>query len=142
MTFNTSIDFSQTITSLVLANTPLFLVRKLVKDPAVQKLFHEVGPEIILSQLKTAVEKEPQDISEKAIIYASLIALSFSKDIKFLLAASKLSAPHLDWFEYIAVELLARYKSTAVHVLDASFGHTLNNQGSRSSTPSTRLIIS
>lgn len=141
MMLDNNIDFDQTVNSLILANTPLFLVRKLTRDSAVRRLLDEAGPEKILEQLRKATKTEPKDILEKAIIYAHLVALSLTDDVTYLQQASELSASHLEWFNFIAKELLARYRPTTFSVLTTPPSNFEQEHNFRVSNPSTRLII-
>jgi hypothetical protein len=106
MKTRSAIDLTQAEISFGLANAPLFLTRRLQSDPAVQQLSRELSGSKILSALRRLVGRKPKSIRIAAKAYAYLVALWFNQDPQYLEKSSKLDAPHLDWFEYIARVLL------------------------------------
>jgi hypothetical protein len=110
----TRIDLSQAETSFGLANAPLFLTRRLQSDPAVQQLSRELSGPQLLSALRRLVRSKPKSIRTAAKTYAYLVALWFNPDPRYLQEAGKLTAPHLDWYEYIARVLVQTKSPTTI----------------------------
>lgn len=106
-------DFDLVEASRVLgvANTPLFLVRKLQADAEIRAISEEVSGEQILEGLAMALSQEPATPVEAVRPYAYLVALWFKPVPVYLKDAAKLSpaAEHWRWFEYISSVLIETY---------------------------------
>lgn len=88
------------------ANTPLFLLRKLREDANIRSVSDEFTGADIVDLLRQALREEPKSPLEAVRPYALLVALSFKPSCEFLQEAARLPAPFADWFPYIA-EVLA-----------------------------------
>lgn len=103
------LDLSQASHIYGVANTPLFLVRKLQADPAVRAAGETCNAEEILAALRAAVSAEPVNSADAVRPYALLMALWFKPEIGDLKEAAKISAPAYRWFAYIAELLIQTF---------------------------------
>src|SRR5882724_11742419 len=96
------VDFSQASHAYAVANTPLFLIRKLQQDPVVHEVSRSFSGEEILEELRRAVEHEPRGLVEYVRPYVYLAALSRQQQGVYLKTAGQLTnAAKWDWFEYM-----------------------------------------
>jgi hypothetical protein len=104
-------DFDLTQPSLIfqLANTPLFLARKLHADPEVRAIADNCSTEEILAALKTSISAESTTAVEAVRPYVLLVALWFKPDIDGLQEAVGMSAPDLNWYTYIGNALMISF---------------------------------
>lgn len=98
--------------SFAVANTPLFLLRKLRGDPAVIELARNFSASDILRALKKSIRKRPHSLSDSVRPYVYLIALSIVGDAAELKEASTLAAPDADWFSYLANFIFVTHRPT------------------------------
>ena len=116
MTFD-QIDLSEAERVFAVANTPLFLLRKLRADRGVQDIHANfTGPQI-LKALKSAIRKKPTTLDAATRPYAYLVALSMNTEVSYLKQAAELSVPHFDWFEYIANVLVKTRRPTSMQTI-------------------------
>lgn len=106
MTAITSVNLSNAEAAYTVANTPLFLVRKLRSDPAVMQIAQKNAGENLFADLVQALGKEPKSLSEYVAPYALVIALSQQQNQNFLRRALSLSSPYHHWFSYITNHLV------------------------------------
>ena len=104
-----TINFAEAYASYAVANTPLFLVRKLRDDDAVREVSRQLTSDEILQALKLSIEHRPLDIDSTIRPYVLLVALYMKPTIDGLVEAKELSAPHWRWFAQIRDHLLATY---------------------------------
>src|SRR5436309_2500197 len=102
------INFRQAQGSFLIANTPIFLLRKLQADAAVQRLAASMTGEQLLAGLRTVSATEPQTLEQAVLPYIFLVALSFRMDEPALLRRATLVTPHSAhrWFDYIRTILI------------------------------------
>jgi hypothetical protein len=100
-------NYRNAASALLLANTPLFLLRKLRSDPVVAAIVHDLTEDEIIRGLRTAAKEKPNDILEAVRPYVYLVALSLKGNAGSLKQAADIQAPHADWFSYIANSLLS-----------------------------------
>jgi cytochrome c-type biogenesis protein CcmH/NrfG len=110
-------DFPGAESVFAIANTPLFLVRKLRADPAVQELARENTEEEILSALRAAVRNEPQSARDYVVPYVYLIALAIKNNTAALRKAIEIRPPYADWYDYIANYLVQSSTPTVRNTL-------------------------
>ena len=102
------------------ANTPLYLLRKLRAETGVQLLGSAFGADEVFEALNIAVLQPPQTLQDLVRPYVYLIALSLNRDKSYLERAAKLTAPHHHWFQYIGNVLIKEYQVTGVSKLTAT----------------------
>ncbi len=127
--------------AFAVANTPLFLLRKLRSDPAVLEISQTVPPGTIFAALKDSLRRSPKTLSDAVQPYVYLVALSLTRDLQGLKEAAQLEAPYADWFAYIAKVLVDTYQPTVLETIQVpntviSFGTT-----SKSSAPTAQQTI-
>jgi hypothetical protein len=93
------------------ANTPLFLLRKLRFDPVVQELSRRFTGQELLQALRASVIENPSDLAEAVRPYVYLTALSLMPSDEALRETSSICAPFYDWLEYIRDYLIETYSS-------------------------------
>lgn len=104
-------DFDLTQASQIygIANTPLFLIRKLQSDATIKELADSLpGPDIVTA-IGAAISKRPANPVEAVLPYALLVALWFKPQIDDLQQAAKFSAPGFSWFQFIANVLMEKF---------------------------------
>ena len=95
------------------ANTPLYLVRKLKADPAVQAISRIVKPDQILMELERTAGKNPTNLREAVVPFICLVALQMQPSDDFLLRTTKIIPSHgADWFRTIRQVLLETFTPT------------------------------
>jgi hypothetical protein len=110
-------DLQQAQANFAVANTPLFLVRKLQEDPAVRLLARQVNPNLLLEELRKSVQKRPETLRESVIPYVCLVALWFNNDATFLENAVSVKPAYSDdWFDYIRSVLIKTFRPTHTYV--------------------------
>ena len=119
MTSLNALSLDQAEASFAIANTPLFLLRKLQSDPAVQEIVKSgVDGSTILRALKRAIRSKPRTLHAAVRPFVYLVALSFNREVSYLKDASELDAQYHDWFGYIARVLVETYRLTSVETVD------------------------
>jgi hypothetical protein len=118
MTVN-DFDLTEAIRILGIANTPLFLVRKLQADPVVREISEVCSSEDILAALRNSTGNEPASAEEEVLPYVLLVALWFKPEISGLEQAAGLSAETLNWYTYIADALLSSFSLVSVQSVQA-----------------------
>lgn len=118
MTSLDNISLERAEASFAVANTPLFLLRRLQSDSAVQDITNSgIGGSTILRALKKAIRLKPRTLHDAVRPYVYLVALSQNRDVSYLEEASRLDAQHFDWFGYIASVLMETYRPTSVETV-------------------------
>lgn len=103
------IDLKEAEAAMAVANTPLFLLRKLRVDPSVHALPRKFEGNALLTALKDALQKEPQTLREMVAPYAYLVALSMFATMSYVKEVATLKAPFTPWYSHIAEVLLKTY---------------------------------
>jgi hypothetical protein len=91
----------------IIANTPLFLLRNLLSDPAVAGVAHDTPSADILAELQRATARKPSTLTDKVLPFILLTALAIKGDVHRLAQTAHLrpdAKPH--WFSYLASVLL------------------------------------
>jgi hypothetical protein len=118
MTALTPITLNEAQAAVAVANTPLFLVRRLRENPALRRAHVMHGAEKIFAALQTVLPNKPSDLTAATEAYFYLVALSLDDDKSWLRRALALSAPHIKWFSDIAEYLVETAKPTVAKTLD------------------------
>lgn len=113
MTQPDQIDLRTAEAAFAVANTPLFLMRKLRSDPAVALLARNRRGEELLALLRQIAGQVPRDPREAVLPYIYLVALSLKQDLSHLREAAGIAQPHADWYEYIGKYLVQSTLPTA-----------------------------
>jgi len=121
------------------ANTPLFVVRKLQEDPSVQTLGRESSGEDILRFLEVVTRARPENPVEAVTPYALLVALWFKPEARYLHDAARIPAPFHPWYSYIADALISTF-SPIKHQAITVPGQLSNPSISPASATPTRSI--
>jgi hypothetical protein len=96
------------------ANTPLFLVRKLQEDPVVKTISDTLTGVEILRELEQAVSHRPDNLLQAVLPYVCLVALWMKPDAAFLRGATKIKPVQNDeWFKIVRQALIQTYRPTA-----------------------------
>jgi hypothetical protein len=109
------IDLTEATQAFAVANTPLFLVRKLRADEAVRSLARELGEQELLEGLRLSIAEQPRDLTSAVRPYALLVALSLKLQADGIKKAAEISAPNWEWFDYIS-----NYLSTSFHPVQST----------------------
>lgn len=102
------VDLSGAIAIFAVANTPLFLARRLQSESVVHELVYSFDGEMILSALKDSIQNKPRNLEEEVFPYVLLVSLFFKGDA-LLEAAMKMEARNHPWFSYLAKVLRKKY---------------------------------
>lgn len=107
------INLASASLTLAVANTPLFLLRKLRADPSVHEIAASFGGDEILAELSRLACSEPRDVIDYVRPYAFLVSLSMLPSIDYLKrVASIKGTDRWEWFSYIHRVLLDTYIPT------------------------------
>ena len=104
-----AIDLTEATQAFAVANTPLFLVRKLRADEAVRSLAREFGEQELLEGLRLSIAEQPTDLTSAVRPYAFLVALSLKLQADGIKKAAEISAPNWEWFDYISNYLITSF---------------------------------
>jgi len=143
MTKIADIDLTLAERDFTVANTPLFLLRRLQRDSAVRRISESMTTEEILSYIRDYVTKEPATVREAVLPYACLVALSIKPDI-FGLKNATLIVPHAwhRWFNYMRTVLvqLSQHISRAEFKVPVGGTTNLSTANSDATSPKTMLL--
>jgi hypothetical protein len=116
MTSPSQLNTSSAEMTFVVANTPLFLLRKLRSDPVVVEMSTSIPAAQIFKALQKSIRRKPKTIKDSVRPYVYLVALSLLRDQSYLRQAATLSAPHAEWFTYLA-KILTKTNTPTSNVL-------------------------
>lgn len=97
-----NVDLKAAEGDFAVANTPLFLLRKLRMDESVQRLAHTTPSTKLLRLLSDTLKVRPRSLRASVVPYVCLVALSLRGDFVALRKASKFRAPYSPWYKYLA----------------------------------------
>lgn len=135
------IDLSIAEGVFAVSNTPLFLIRKLRANPAVQEIGLTFDGHDILQALKASAGVKPATLTEAVRPYAYLVALSLNRDISYLKEAAKIPAKHFDWFQYVVNVLIETYRPTSFQKIHAPGQLIMPQTSSKPDASVSRRII-
>jgi hypothetical protein len=107
------VDLSEAEMSLAVANSPLFLLRKLRTDPAIKRISDAVTSAQLVAYLRSILKRKPNTLRASVLPYACVVALAMRNSDTELQVAAKLDAPFAAWFKYIANVLIETGRSTS-----------------------------
>src|SRR6516164_770353 len=102
-------DLTQASESYLLANTPLFLIRRLQSDPVVHHLSRSFSSTEILDTLKISLESDPVSLEEAVWPYVLVTALFLNGNFVDLQEAAGLTSAKFKWYGWVAATLLANW---------------------------------
>lgn len=109
------------VEAYAVANTPLYLIRKLRETEEVGELVRTKSGDQIFELLRQATAKHPVEPMDYVAPYMCLVALSMKSDDNYLKAAGALpNTANWDWFDYIRQVLIEATIPTERVVLAAS----------------------
>lgn len=112
------VELKQVSRAFAVANTPLFLLRKLREDEAVREISKDFSGDEILERLKELLQREPETLRDHVAPYAYLVALAQKPDDRHLRMAALIpDPPKWGWFDYIRRVLLETYSPTKQSVI-------------------------
>jgi hypothetical protein len=124
---------------LAVANTHVFLARRLKENVEAQRLARTYTPQQILGALRDVVSRTPTSVSEVAEPFIYLAALCHVDDLRYLREVATIDAPHLKWFKESA-QLLVEM-TTPVNTISATFKPRIGGKTqSKSSNVSTSAV--
>jgi hypothetical protein len=91
---------------VAVANTPIFLARRLREDSAVKTAHQIHGANAIFAALESISKKKPATLADVAEAYLYLVALSFDNELSWLRRARAISNPYIKWYGSVADYLL------------------------------------
>ena len=136
-------DFDLTEASRIyaVANTPLFLVRKLQADPAVKAICDACAGQQIVEALRATIMVEPANSVEAVRPYAFLVALWFKPEVEHLQAAATFQTSIYNWYQYVAQVLVETFSPVQRQVIEVPGIVRTQSASAGSSTPTTGVII-
>jgi hypothetical protein len=144
MTTLDPIDLREAEKSVAVANTPIFLARRLRENPALQRALKLHGAEKIFGALGIISVRKPSDLKQATEVYFYLVALSLDNDASWLHRARALPSPYIKWFGEIADYLISTTKPTfiaSVGRIETPKNLIINPEQPRNPTANTSLLI-
>jgi hypothetical protein len=104
--------------AFAVANTPLFLLRKLQSDQNIASWADQEKDAVnVYKCIESALKIVPNTFREAVLPYALLVAISRKEDPALLRKAGELTAEHYPWFRYLSTALIANFRSTSVQTI-------------------------
>jgi hypothetical protein len=101
----------QACETFAVANTPIYLVRKLRMDQEVFEIGRTFSSDDILAAIRRAIQADPADLLNAVRPYAYLVALSMKPEIKGLQEAEKIEVKPWRWYKFISNYLLETWSA-------------------------------
>lgn len=112
-------NLTNAVQMYAIANTPLFLIRKLREDSAVSEIALSFDGEVILEELRNVLRHDPQTAEDYARPYVYVVALAQKPEDRFLRQAFSLAGRQKwDWYEYVTGALLEMYMATKIQAVN------------------------
>jgi hypothetical protein len=96
------INLTETANIYLIANTPIFLIRRLQADSSVYALAQLCTASDLYDAIVSSLAKPPEDPIEAVRPFAFLVALRIQNCAQLFYKAAELPAPHLPWFSTVA----------------------------------------
>src|SRR5208337_2829318 len=112
-------NLEQAALNYAVANTPLFLLRKVREDPVTREIADSFSGQAILAELRSSVDRSPENLLDYVRPYVYLVALSMKPEDVHLRAAARL--PNIEkwnWLSYLQGVLLETYTPTESAVIN------------------------
>jgi len=107
------VDMTSLYQAFAVANTPLFLLRK-VKESPVTTLVQQYSSEEIFRALQDALREKPVDMSGFVAPFVYIVAIAEKGDLDLLAKAASLCAPFHNWYKEIGEAVVALARPTTV----------------------------
>jgi hypothetical protein len=138
MTVLEPITMAEAETAVAVANTPIFLARRLRENQAVRRALQLHGPAKIFAALESIAPRKPYSLTDATKVYFYLVALSFDMDLLWLQRARKLAVPHIKWFsevgDFLASGTVSTTKSSITAPAIISTPHIIRSSVANNST--------
>jgi hypothetical protein len=108
---------SQAATYLTVANTPLFLSRKLRLEPRIAEFSSMTDDLTLFEKLKTLLAHTPQTLEEEAKPYVYVVALAMKNRSDLLLQAQQIISNDYRWFSHVLAYLVSSITPTSATVV-------------------------
>lgn len=102
MTTPIKINLQSAMAAFAVANTPMYLFRKLRADHTIQETSKHASAKEIYASLKSSLSQPPKSLEDSVRPYAYLVALLFAGEAPFIMKARTISAPHHPWYSYLS----------------------------------------
>ena len=96
------VNLTDTANIYLIANTPIFLIRRLQADPSVYALAQLCAPLDLYAGIASSLAKSPNNPIEAVRPFAFLVALRIQNCAELFYRAAELPAPSLPWFPTVA----------------------------------------
>lgn len=134
------IDIREAVQVYALANTPLYLIRKLKEDANIQSLSRQFSGEELLTALEGSLRKNPQTLEDYVRPYSYLVALALLPKDTYLRDAAKLpNAAKWEWYPYVQSVLMETFTPTQRLTIQAK--PRIGSLGLGTTTPTKREVI-
>lgn len=114
MTILSPIDLRDAATIVAVANTPIFLAKRMRELPAAQRARELFTPEQLFGALEQLVLRKPTSHDQVVEPFFYLSVLALHNQGVLLRKASELSAPNLRWFAEVAAYYYAAARPTSL----------------------------
>ena len=121
--------------TFAVANTPLFLLRKLQADPAVMEAARTTRPSEVLKLLRRSLAKKPKTLSDLVKPYMLLVVLSMTGKLEDIREAAKIESSAWDWYSYLVGVVIESYRPTTVTTIQVPNTVQSGVVSSKSSSP-------
>ncbi|MER8734361.1 hypothetical protein NKH28_32010 [Mesorhizobium sp. M1227] len=115
MSRSSDFDLRNAVTAFVVANTPLFLLRKLQSEESLIRQINESTSErALISKLKAALRTKPKNLHSAVRPYVYLVALA---NREAFMALKQFAGHHYEaypWFEYLTDVILQTGQTTTM----------------------------
>jgi hypothetical protein len=136
------IDLTGPSLALTVANTPLFLVRKLRNDPAIRLISEGFSEDQILDALNGLSNTDPSEPINAVRPYVYLTALWMKSRSDALRKAATLNMSRWRWYSYISLVLLDTYSPITTQTLPTTHTAAADRSATlTSSVPASRIIL-
>ena len=103
------LDLADAAGTYAIANSPLFLVRKLQDDPVIRNIAERFSSQEIIEGLRESTKLKPTTVIDAVCPYALLVALWFKPEVSSLEEAAGFLAPDFHWYGFAAAALLSTF---------------------------------
>lgn len=141
MTVIPDFNLDEGMTILAVANTPIFLTRRLREMAAPQRILKTKGEQAIFAALVQLAPQLPVTLEDAAERYFYLVSLSFSDDMNWVRKSRALNFVGVKWIMEMTDYLLKIAKSTTITNVIIPQNIVVGLQGRRDTTVNTIKIV-
>jgi hypothetical protein len=107
------ISFTEAEHTFAVANTPLYLIRKLRQDLTIYEISRSFSGDQILAELDSALRVKPASLADYVRPFVCLVALWHKPEDKYLKMSPQIpNATEGDWYNYVRRVLIETYSPT------------------------------